>query len=130
MSDACRCQISPYGCSWYQQDELVSVRMEHFTSAQGSGLGTGLGLEDASAQATPSIIPSRDFAAFLSTHLGWGDAQPQEQQGKSDQEAVANFEHAEAVNEHLGHAGGFGPGLVTITSKSASVTFQVRQTIM
>lgn len=47
------------------------LRMEHFTAAQGSGLGTvGFGLEDP----TTSIDltrPANDFESFVSTHLGF-----------------------------------------------------------
>lgn len=46
---------------WFRQDDYVAISMERFSAAQGSGYGMGLGLEDASAQASPSINPARDF---------------------------------------------------------------------
>ncbi len=40
--------------------------LEHFTAAQGSNYGMGMGLEDASAQASPSYFtPARDFQARI-----------------------------------------------------------------
>ena len=62
------------------------------------------------------------FQAFLSTHLGWGEAVDGARPDEAA--AAANFEAAQARNPHAGHAGGFGPGLVTITSKSSTVTWQ------
>ncbi len=54
--------------------------MEQFTAAQGSGIGTGLGLQqaDTSAQASLSGTTTQqahsaiDFQTFMATHLGWG----------------------------------------------------------
>lgn len=84
--------------------------MEHFTAAQGAGWGTGFGLEDAS-QPGREVIPSQDFTKFVSTHLGWEPEEP-----VSANVAAARFAAAEAANDHLAHAGGFGEGLVTVSA--------------
>lgn len=51
------------------------MRLEHFTAAQGAGLGTvGFGLEQPN---TPTLAqPADDFESFVSTHLGF---EPEEQ---------------------------------------------------
>ena len=51
------------------------MRLEHFTAAQGAGLGTvGFGLEQSN---TPTLAqPADDFESFVSTHLGF---EPEEQ---------------------------------------------------
>jgi hypothetical protein len=47
------------------------LRMEHFTAAQGSGLGTvGFGLEDPTTS-TDLTRPANDFESFVSTQLGF-----------------------------------------------------------
>ncbi len=86
--------------------------MEHFTAAQGAGWGTGFGLEDSSQPLGLEVIPSDDFTNFVATHLGWEDDEP-----VTDSIAEARFEAAEAANNHLPLAGGFGEGLVTIDAK-------------
>ena len=52
--------------------------------------------------------------------------QARAQAPKTQADAAADFEHAEEVNAHPGHAGGFGPGLVTITSTN-SISFPAQQ---
>ena len=46
------------------------MRLEHFTAAQGAGLGTvGFGLEQPN---TPTLAqPADDFESFVATHLGF-----------------------------------------------------------
>ena len=53
----------------------MAVRMEQFTAAQGSGVGTGPGLQqlDLSPQgAGQGGSMASDFTTFMATHLGWG----------------------------------------------------------
>lgn len=51
------------------------MRLEHFTAAQGAGMGTvGFGLEQPN---TPTLAqPADDFESFVATHLGF---EPEEQ---------------------------------------------------
>ena len=40
---------------------LTKPLLEHFTAAQGSSYGVGMGLEEASVQASSHLNPARDF---------------------------------------------------------------------
>ncbi|CAK0786487.1 hypothetical protein CVIRNUC_009700 [Coccomyxa viridis] len=86
------------------------MRLEHFTAAQGAGLGTvGFGLEQPN---TPTLAqPADDFESFVSTHLGF---EPEEQvAGAQRGQSRADFMTAyQSATEQAGSmAGGFGEQL-------------------